>query len=237
MMDLNRRGFLELNAAALAAVTGGDLSQQLSTDIDFQNAAFLIGPEQRLPDPDTDFFANKNGYHYIYWALSGARYELKDGDTEWTQLPVTLPVYDDIREVDNPVPGMRVQLDGSVQEPAGEWWYHNGQWFSGDRHQFTISRESISANDTTVWDQLVMPADSEIDIWQAHLATDAGTEDLFFELYDATADQVLYDYSLAANGNVVTFGNPIDVVPAPQGNTIEFRTRNATSGGVSNFSG
>lgn len=90
----SRRRFMAISAASMAALTGNTEPALQAADEEgesFQAAAFLIGPESAIPDPDSAFFDDKSRYHYLYFAIDGGRHEIKDDGTGWTELNVSAP--------------------------------------------------------------------------------------------------------------------------------------------------
>lgn len=147
-----------------------------------------------------------------------------------------LPVYDDARNVDVSTIGgntvVFVYLTGSVQEPAGLWYYEGavGQWFSGDRTRISAQQQSISANSTVVLQEFDLPSNTEVDIWQLQVTNVSGTDDgLILDVHNSTQSNTIAEYKGDDHDGEVQFGDPI-AQGGSGGDTIQVRVRNTTGG-------
>lgn len=90
-MDVSRRDFVRVGTVALATIglSGSVQAQQQQTSGDYHGAAHLVGTDDSLPAPDSDFFANKSEYAYVYEARdTGTTYYIDDSRDSWDTLSV-----------------------------------------------------------------------------------------------------------------------------------------------------
>lgn len=139
-----------------------------------------------------------------------------------------LPVYDDMSNADPTISSVAISIGN---HPHGVWWHNGDQWFAGDRTKAAADNEDVGSQDTTQLLRFEMPLDLEIDVWQAQVdvLSDEG-QDVAMEIYDETADEIVFSHSFADHGNTVVFGDPLTVEPLPEGHTAVFRIANNDSG-------
>lgn len=139
-----------------------------------------------------------------------------------------IPAYDDMSEAD---PSVSSIAFATGNRPVGIWWHNGEQLFAGDRLQAAADNEDVGSQETKQLLRFEMPLDMEIDVWQAQVdVLSDDQQDVAMEIYDETADEVVFEHNFSVHGNTVRFGDPITVEPIPEGNTAVFRIANNDSG-------
>lgn len=139
-----------------------------------------------------------------------------------------IPAYDDMTNADPSEASIAFAVGN---HPHGIWWHNGDQWFAGDRTKTAAVNEDVGSQEVTQLARFEMPLEMEVDIWQAQVDVLSDAEqDVAMEIYDETADEVVFSHSFADYGNTVRFGDPITVEPLPEGHTITIRIANNDAG-------
>lgn len=219
-VEVNRRGFLVLSGSALASLSAGGtaIAQQVAVD-EFTAIAWLIGPEANIPDPDGSFFENITDYHYVYWAENtGARFEIQEGDEDWTEMPTHLPGYPFSNLPTSPTTGS-LFFDENRNLPT--WWDQDHYEYPNFVDDVKVSPVTIAntTTRTTVFDPDIN-ANSLVKgrKYQIQLSGSFGTAN--------NSDSFAVDVNLGGATDLAGIGNvPANATNVPWWVQIEFSVR------------